>query len=67
MYARFDLPPERTAICPWCGKEFVHCNLEQWAYMFSGKPYCRWNCMRAAERKDEEEKKLKKKKRVIEN
>lgn len=41
------------ATCPWCKKEFDTFG-EGWGYIYNGRKYCRWRCLRAAERADEE-------------
>ena len=47
----------RTAKCPECGTVFHYAKSDQWAYKIVVKKgkhpilYCRYNCMRAAERR----------------
>lgn len=42
-----------THICPECGKEFETYGCG-WGYKLDGKLYCRWKCLRAAERREKD-------------
>ena len=39
-------------LCPECGSTFLVAT-DRWAYTYKGIKYCRYNCKRAVERRDE--------------
>lgn len=42
-------------ICPRCGGTFEQLTSD-WGFVYRGKKYCRWRCLRAQQREDEEKK-----------